>query len=142
MFDTRDVVAHALSATRTRMNTLASNIANADTTRTPEGGAYKPRHVVQVAHSVKSKFSSALDRMSLYKPQVEAVVADGSSPKMVFEPAHPDANEQGFVAYPNVNVVETMTNMMSATRLYQSNVEAMKALTEMEQKAAQISIRF
>lgn len=142
MFDTSDVVAHALSATRTRMNTLASNIANAETTRTPEGGPYKPRHVVQVAHSVKSKFSSALDRMSLYKPQVEAVVADGSNPKMVYEPQHPDANPDGYVAYPNINVVETMTNMMSATRLYQANVQAMKSLKDMEQKASQISIRF
>lgn len=142
MFDSMDMVAHALSATRTRMNVLASNVANAETTRTPEGGPYKPRHVVQVGHSVKSKFSSALDRMSLYKPQVEAVIADGKNPKMVYEPQHPDANDKGFVAYPNINLVETMTNMMSATRLYQANVSSMKALKEMEQSASQISIRF
>jgi flagellar basal-body rod protein FlgC len=126
MYKTMEVLASGLSAARMRVNVLASNIANAETTRTPEGGPYKRRDVVQVAHSVPGEFQSALDKMSLKKPQVLKVVEDSSPPKMVYQPGHPDADKSGYVAYPNINVVTTMTDLMSASRLYQANVTAME----------------
>ncbi len=142
MYDAIDVLSNGLSVARTRMNTLASNIANAETTRTDEGGPYKRKDVVQVAHSSQSKFDSVLDRMTLSKPQVMAVVEDNAEPKMVFKPGHPDANENGFVAYPNINIVSSMTEMMTGVRYYQALAAAVKATRDMGQAAARISIRF
>jgi len=142
MFNSFEVIASALSSTRTRMNVLASNVANAQTTRTPEGGPYKRRDVVQIAKSVKSSFGNVLDRMSLFRPSVQAVATDQSAPRMVFQPGHPDANDDGYVAYPNINVVTTMTDMMTTARLYQANLSALETARKMEQDATRISIRF
>jgi flagellar basal-body rod protein FlgC len=136
-----EVLASGLSAARMRVNVLASNIANAETTRTAEGGPYKRRDVVQIAKSVSSDFDNALDRMSLMKPSVMAVVEDQSTPRVVFNPGHPDADEQGNVAYPNVNVVTTMTDLISASRLYQANVTALQTARDMTQEANQISVQ-
>lgn len=142
MFEAMEVLASGLSATRTRVNTIASNIANAETTRTPEGGPYKRKDVVQVARTTQSKFANALDRMTLAKPSVYAVVEDQSAPRRVFQPGHPDADNDGYVAYPNINMVETMTNMMTASRLYQANVTAIETIRRMVDEAQRISIRF
>jgi flagellar basal-body rod protein FlgC len=134
-----EILASALSATRTRVNVLASNIANAETTRTPEGGPYRRRDVVQIAKGEHSSFGSMLDRMTLAKPSVAAVVEDTSEPRKVFQPGHPDADKDGFVSYPNINVVTTMTDLMSASRLYQANVTALETVRNMEKDAATIS---
>ncbi len=142
MYDVMEILASGLSATRTRVNTIASNIANAETTRTPEGGPYKRKDIVQVATTNESKFANALDRATLSKPSVYAVVEDQAPPKKVFQPGHPDADTEGFVAYPNINMVETMTNMISASRLYQANVTAMETVRRMVDDAQRISIRF
>lgn len=142
MFDAIEVLASGLSAARTRVNIVASNIANAETTRTPEGGPYKRKDMVQAARSVPSKFESALDRMSLSKPSVYAVVEDQSEPRKVYQPGHPDADTNGYVAYPNINMVTTMTDMIAASRLYQANVTAMEKVREMIDQAQRISIRF
>lgn len=141
MADPVEIISSALSAVRTRLNVLASNIANAETTRTPEGGPYKRRDVVQMAQPVQGEFSSTLDRASLYKPSISAVVADQSDPRLVYEPGHPDANKEGYVAYPNINVVTTMTDLMSASRLYQANVAALESARRIEQEASRISLR-
>ena len=141
MYNVMEVLASGLSAARLRMNVLASNIANAETTRTPEGGPYKKKDVVQVALETPSAFNSVLDRMTLAKPAVQAVVEDSSPPKLVYQPGHPDANQEGYVAYPNINVVTTMTDMMSASRLYQANVTAVETARRMVQDALQISSR-
>lgn len=138
MFDTIEVLSAGLSAARTRVNVLASNIANAETTRTAEGGPYKRRDVVQVSTSQPSSFSSVLDRMSLQKPSVMAVVEDNSDPRKVFQPGHPDADKDGYVAYPNINVVSTMTDLTSASRLYQANVTALETARRMLQDAKDI----
>ncbi|MCB0336585.1 MAG: flagellar basal body rod protein FlgC, partial [Bdellovibrionales bacterium] len=138
MFKATDVIAHGLSAARKRMEVYASNVANAETTRTPEGGPYKRRDILQIAQSVKSNFSNTLDQASLFKPRVAAVVADSKPPKMEFNPSHPDANEEGFVAKPNINVVSEMVNMTTAARLYQANVKALQIARKMERDAAQI----
>lgn len=142
MFKAVDVLASGLSVARARMNALASNIANAETTRTPDGGPYKRLDVLQVAKPISSKFHSALDRMTLHRPSVQAVVEDGKEPRLVYQPGHPDANEEGYVAYPNVNVVSTMTDMMSVSRLYQANIAAIETSKKMEQEASRISVRF
>jgi len=142
MFNAIEVLASGLSAARMRVNVLASNVANAETTRTEEGGPYQRRDVVQVARSVGGGFDSVLDRVSLAKPSIQAVIKDTSPPKMVFKPGHPDADENGNVAFPNINVVTTMTDLMSASRLYQANVTALETARRMAQDAAGISIRF
>ena len=142
MFNTIEVLASGLSATRKRVNVLSSNIANAETTRTPDGGPYKRKDVIQMARDVPGTFSSALDRMSLARPSVAAVVEDQSEPRMVYQPGHPDANQEGYVAYPNINVVSTMTDLMSASRLYQANVSAIETTRRMTQEAQRISFRF
>ena len=131
MYKTMEVLASGLSVARMRVNVLASNMANANTTRTEEGGPYKRRDVVQIAHSVPSKFSSTLDSMSLMKPSVQAVVTDEQEPRQVYNPGHPDANEQGYVLYPNINILQTMTDLMSASRLYQANVTAVETTRQM-----------
>ncbi len=139
MSDTIDILSSGLSATRLRVNVLAANIANAETTRTAEGGPYKRRDVVQVARPIESSFSSTLDKLSLSKPSVAAVVEDSSDPRKVYQPGHPDADKEGFVAYPNINVVTSMTDLMSASRLYQANVTALETVRQMERDAATLS---
>jgi len=139
MADIAEVLASGLSAARLRVNVLASNIANAETTRTESGGPYRRKDVVQIAKSVPASFGSTLDRMTLQKPEVAAVVEDQSDPRKVYSPGHPDADKDGFVAYPNINVVTTMTDLMSASRLYQANVTALETLRQMERDAGTLS---
>ena len=100
MFSAIEVSSRGLSAARMRVNVLASNIANAETTRKEEGGTYKRKDIVQIARTMESSFSSALDRMSLASPMVQAVVEDNSPPKQVYNPGHPDASPEGFVDMP------------------------------------------
>ncbi|NMC64048.1 MAG: flagellar basal body rod protein FlgC [SAR324 cluster bacterium] len=140
MFNVIEVLASGLSAARTRVNVLASNIANAETTRTPEGGPFKRRDVRQVALTQQSAFESELDRMSLAKPFIDRVVEDQSDPKRVYEPGHPDADKDGYVSYPNINVVTSMTDLMSASRLYQANITAVQVVREMADAAKNISV--
>jgi flagellar basal-body rod protein FlgC len=141
MFNTIEVLAKSLSAARLRVNTLASNIANAETTRTPEGGPYKRKDIIQMAVPVEDRFATEMDKASLASPVVAGVVEDQSAPRMVFQPGHPDANKDGYVAYPNINVVTTMTDLMSATRLYQANVTAVEAARDISAEANRISTR-
>jgi flagellar basal-body rod protein FlgC len=134
-----DVIANGLSVARLRVNVLASNIANAETTKTADGTPYRRKDVMQVAVTEDPTFSSALDRATLAKPAVAAVVEDQSDPRKVFQPGHPDADKDGFVSYPNINVVTAMTDLMSASRLYQANVTAMETYRSMERDAASLS---
>lgn len=137
-FDAIETLSYGLSAARMRVNVLASNIANAEVTRTPEGGPYKRRDVVQIARDVPTGFGSALDKATLAVPQVAAVVEDQSPAKRIYQPGHPDADAQGYVAFPNINVVTTMTDLMSATRLYQANVTAIENARRMSSDAQRI----
>ena len=139
MYNVIEVLASGLSTARMRVNVLASNLANAETTETPEGGPYKRRDVVQVAKTQHSAFASELDRMSLAKPMVERVVEDQTDPKKVYQPGHPDADKEGYVKYPNINVVTSMTDLMTATRLYQANFSAVQAVRDMADAANRIS---
>lgn len=136
-----DISASGLSADRTRINTIAMNLANAKTTRTPFGGPYRRRTVVQASTDVADPFSvhmkSALDR-ELKGVRVMAVTQDIRPLKQVYEPGHPDANAEGYVSYPDINVVEEMSNLMSAQRNYEANITTVEALKGMYNKALEI----
>ncbi len=136
-----DISASGLSADRTRINTIAMNLANAKTTRTPTGGPYRRRTVVQAATDVDNPFSvhmrSALDR-ELKGVRVLGVTQDTRPLKQVYEPGHPDANAEGYVSYPDINVVEEMANLMTAQRNYEANVTTVEAIKGMFNKALEI----
>lgn len=139
-FDSIDVSASALSAERLRMNTISSNLANAQTTRTPEGGPYRRKDPVFEAQPVQ-EFSRVLQgemEVPLHKVKVVDVVSDTKAPKMVYQPEHPDANPDGFVAMPNVNTMEEMVNLITASRTYEANVTAMNVARGMMNKALEI----
>lgn len=135
------ISASGLSAQRTRMETVASNLANANTTRTAEGGPYKRKMPVFMAQSVVQSlgdhFNSQMNA-SLRSVRVDRIVDDPSPPQMKFEPGHPDADVDGMVAYPNVDPVIEMVDMLSATRSYEANVTAVKSVRAMGAAALDI----
>lgn len=125
-----------LSAQRTRLNTISSNIANINTTRTPEGGPYKRKSVVFQSIPDGKNFgeilSSSNPKSQIERVQVVDVLQDQSAPQLRHEPNHPDADPQtGMVAYPNINLMEEMTNMIQATRAYEANVSAIDSAKDM-----------
>ena len=136
-----DISASGLSADRTRINTISMNLANAKTTRTAQGGPYRRRSVVQQATDVDDPFSihmrSALDR-AVQGVRVSAVTMDNRPFKRVYEPGNPDANAEGYVMYPDINVVEEMANLMTAQRNYEANVTTVDAVKGMFVKALDI----
>ena len=136
-----DISASGLSADRTRINTISMNLANAKTTRTPQGGPYRRRSVVQQTADVDDPFSihmrSALDR-AVQGVRVSAVTMDTRPFKRVYEPGNPDANAEGYVMYPDINVVEEMANLMTAQRNYEANVTTVDAVKGMYIKALDI----
>lgn len=139
-FSSMEVSASALTAERTRMNLISSNLANANATRTPEGGPYKRKDAVFAAQPAET-FDSALDRASGQAPQrvaVTQIVEDQNPPRMQYDPTHPDADARGYVALPNVNVVEEMADMITATRTYEANVTAVQAAKNMALKTLDI----
>ncbi len=140
-FSSMDVSSSALSAGRTRMNLISSNLANANATRTPEGGPYKRKDAVFSATPVESQFNRALDAATaqqVRKVEVTEIVEDQNPPRLQYDPGHPDANPQGYVAMPNVNVVEEMADMIGATRAYEANVTAVQAAKSMALKTLEI----
>ncbi len=131
-----------MAAQRMRMNTISSNIANINTTQTPEGGPYRRKDVVFESMVDAKNFgeivSSTNPHGNFQRVQVTDVVSDTKAPIMKYEPNHPDANEEGFVAYPNINLMEEMTNMIQATRSYEANVSALQASKDMALSALEI----
>ncbi len=143
-----DISGYGLSAQRFRINIISSNIANANTTRTAEGGPYRRREVVFKAvdfdealnNELKDKntlleYENPLDEKDIKKfptpiienVVVDKVVRDDSEFKMRYDPTHPDANSEGYVAYPNINPVIEMADLIEATRAYQANVAAFQS---------------
>ena len=130
-----------LSAQRMRMNTISSNIANVNTTQTPEGGPYRRKDVVFGAIPEARTFGEILTdpaRENVQRVQVTDVMVDRKAPNLRYDPGHVDANEDGYVAFPNINIIEEMTNMIQATRAYEANVSALKATKEMALSALEI----
>lgn len=136
-----EIIASGLSASRFRMNLTASNLANANTTRTAEGGPYQRKDPVYQSTPLQLSFSELLrDRMagSLRGVTVTNVQTDPRPPRTVYDPGHPDADVQGVVRMPNVNVVEEMVDMIMASRAYEAGVTAMQSIKAMANKALQI----
>ncbi|GAB7079723.1 flagellar basal body rod protein FlgC [Megalodesulfovibrio paquesii] len=133
-----DIGASALSAERTHMNIIAMNLANAKTTRTPGGGPYQRRSITLAATPVQSPFAkameNALDR-ELKGVRVMDIAKDSRAFKRVYEPGHPDADGEGYVNYPDINVVEEMTNLMTVSRSYEANTTSIETAKSMFQKA-------
>ena len=142
MFGSMDASASGLTAERLRLDIIAGNLANANTTRTPEGGPYRrkmPVFVQGVGNGFRSflqVFTRSLDEAQ--GVQVAAVVSDERPGKVKYEPGHPDADENGFVTMPNVDVVTEMVDMISATRGYEANVTAINAAKQMAMRALEI----
>lgn len=151
-----DISGYGLSAQRFRINIISSNIANANTTRTDEGGPYRRREVIFKAFDFNEvlnqklgqnnnllKYEDPLDEeeyekepkppiMSVY---VDKIVRDDSEFNMKYDPSHPDANDQGYVAYPNINPVVEMADLVEATRAYEANVAAFQSVKMMANSA-------
>lgn len=129
LFTAMDISASGMRAQRTRMNVISSNIANAHTTRTEAGGPYQRRDVVFRENAFENRLSSV---------EVEGIVNDPTPGKRVHDPGNPDADEQGYVTLPNVNLMEEMVNMIGATQAFEANTTAVKAQKDMALKALAI----
>lgn len=139
IFTSMKISASALKAQRLRLNTISSNLANIETTRTPDGGPYRKREVV--FKSSQQGFADTLDsqmRDAAHGVEVSYIQASNQPPRMVYDPSHPDADEQGYVAMPNVDLVEETADMMSASRAYEANVTVVKSAKRMALKALSI----
>jgi flagellar basal-body rod protein FlgC len=140
-FTSMDISASALAAERTRMNLISSNLANVNSTRTAEGGPYRRKDAVFTATPVKegNGFGAALSRANEARSvQITQINEDARPPRLQYEPGHPDADANGYVAYPNVNVVEEMADMITASRSYEANITATQAAKSMALKTLDI----
>jgi len=138
VFSAMEVAASGLSAERTRMNTVASNLANARTTRTSEGGPYKRLDPVFEAIGFDGEQGVIATEGGVSKVKVAKIQQDTRPGMMVYEPSHPDANAQGYVEYPNVNAVEEMVNMITASRAYEAGVTTIDTVKAMGRSALDI----
>ncbi|MCK6532591.1 MAG: flagellar basal body rod protein FlgC [Polyangiaceae bacterium] len=129
-----EVAASGLGAERVRMNTIAANLANARTTRTEQGGAY--RRIDPLFEAVGlDRSRPTVGRTGVSLVQVARIVQDERPGQMVYEPGHPDANGEGYVEYPNVNAVEEMVNMITASRAYEAGVTSIDTIKSMARSA-------
>jgi flagellar basal-body rod protein FlgC len=138
LFSSLSISASGMTAQRARAELLVENIANADTTRTPEGGPYRRRDVIFQSTEVTSPFSSFLSQTAMSQTEgveVSQVVVDNSDPDKRYMPGHPDADKDGYVAYPRVNPAEDMVDLLGASRSYQANVSAVSATKDMIQRS-------
>jgi flagellar basal-body rod protein FlgC len=139
LFTTFKISGSALKANRTRLNTISSNLANVETTSTPEGGPYKKKSVY--FESQPLTFKEHLDnnlQNSLQGVKVTKILEDQEPPQKVYNPDHPDSDDDGYVEMPNVSVLKEMVDMMNTTRAYQANATTIKAAKRMAMKALEI----
>jgi flagellar basal-body rod protein FlgC len=138
------ISASGLTAERLRMDVIANNLANANTTRTAEGGPYKRQEVVLSQRGASAGIggvelgSAGLPVGEAGGVVVDGIVADTTAPRMAYDPGHPDANAQGYVAMPNVNPVTEMTDLITATRAYEANVTAIQAIKNQAQRTLDV----
>jgi flagellar basal-body rod protein FlgC len=134
-FTAMEVSASGLSAQRTRMNVAASNLANAQTTQAEGGGPYKRRDVVLASEDLPNtgEMSGVVKGV-----KVSQIQQDPNPPRLEYDPGHPQANAQGYVAYPNINPVEEMVDMITASRAYEAGVTSMSSAVNMAEKALSI----
>ncbi len=129
--------ASALAAERMRIEVAVSNLANAESTRGPDGQPYRRRDVVLASAPVEA-FDDTLGRAAAVGVQVAAVVDDTSTPRRRYEPSHPDADGEGYVALPNVDAAEEMVDMLGAARAYQANLTAINLIRDLVQRALEL----
>ena len=141
-FDTMRISASGLTAERLRMDTIASNIANINTTRTEEGGPYR-RKIAVFQENLESEINKQTGTLERTGKGIKAVgiIEDDSPLQSVYDPGHPDANEDGYVMMPNVNILNEMVDLITATRAYEANVTAVNATKSMMMKALEIGRR-
>jgi flagellar basal-body rod protein FlgC len=141
IFSAMEITASGLGAERVRMNVLASNLANARTTQTPQGGPYRRLDPVFRAVPVAQKYpelAADADAWRSYLVEASEIRQDASPPQRVYDPHHPDADNQGFISLPNVNVVEEMVNLITASRAYEGGITVMQTLKGMARAAISI----
>ena len=142
-FDAMNTSSAGLSAQRLRMNLISGNLANVNTTRTAQGGPYRRKEAVFAARPADRSFQQILaDRRQpqLSSVEVARVVEDRSPAIMKYDPRHPDADPKGYVAMPNIILMEEMVNMISASRSYEANVTALQTARDMALKALEIGL--
>jgi len=141
-FKAMNISSSGLAAQRLRMNILSSNLANAQTTRGgPNNGPYRRQDVVFEANPISNTFSDFLDpnfQTQLTDVKVKDIHTDPKPPRRVFDPGHPDANKDGYVEMPNIQVMSEMVNMITATRAYEANTTALNNAKQMALKALEI----
>jgi flagellar basal-body rod protein FlgC len=140
-FTALNVSSSGLSAQRTRINIASSNLANVETTRTPDGGPYKRRDVVLSAVPFHRAFED-IQRTDMHDQthsvEVSNIVADEGEPRLVYNPDHPDARTDGYVAMPNINPISEMVDLLTTSRSYEANVSAMRASKSMALEALKL----
>ncbi len=144
-FGAIDAAASGMTAERLRLDVISNNIANVNTTRTTEGGPYLRQFVVFEPRPGTGSFSNMMSRQlqsnqqsQLNGVKVSAIKKDDSPPRMVYEPGHPDADANGYVKMPNINIITEMVDMMTASRAYEANVTAVNVAKSMMLKALEI----
>ncbi|MDD6137152.1 MAG: flagellar basal body rod protein FlgC [Lachnospiraceae bacterium] len=141
VFSSMNVAATGMTAQQLRMDVISENIANASTTRTQKGGAYRRKTVVFSEQDTTSFDHILNGYLGYYKPngvKVTQVVEDPSDLRLVYEPDNPDANEEGYVEYPNVDTVTEMTNLIDSSRAYEANVTAFNAAKSIASKGLEL----
>jgi flagellar basal-body rod protein FlgC len=136
LIDTFNVAGSGLAAERLRLQTIATNMANARTTRTADGGPYQRRVPVFRAVEV-DPFGDELDRAAA-RVEVEGIQTDGRPPQRIFDPSHPDAGPDGYVLMPDINVMQEMVDLMTTSRTYEANAAAVEATRDMALRALEI----
>jgi len=133
LFNAISIGASGMDAQRTRAELITENIANADTTRTPEGGPYRRKDAVFTTATSQTSFAQALSEFGtpVQGVAVSQIVTDQSDPERRYLPGHPDADANGYVAFPKINPAEEMVDLMSASRGYQANVASISAVKDM-----------
>jgi flagellar basal-body rod protein FlgC len=140
LFSLLSVGASGMSAQRARAELLVENLANAETTRTPEGGPYRRKDVVFETSTIQSPFGSVFNsEMQSVGVGVSDIIVDSSEPERRYMPGHPDADKDGYVAFPKINTAEDMVDLMGASRSFEANVAAMSAVKDMIQRSIDLA---
>lgn len=140
LFDSIEISASALTSERFRMDTVAENLANANTTRGADGGPYRRKGVIleEIPLSFQDTLQRATSARSPGGVQVAAITEDQTPARQVFNPQHPDADAAGFISLPNINPVTELVDLVSASRSYEANATALNTAKQMFQKAFEV----
>ena len=141
LFSALSIGASGMSAQRARAELLVENLANAETTRTPEGGPYRRKDAVFESSAVESPFASifSTELQGQGGVTVADVITDNSEPERRYLPGHPDADKDGYVAFPKINAAEDMVDLMGASRSYGANISAISAIKDMIQRSIDLA---